>query len=246
MSTIPKVIHYCWFGGNELPRSAKRCIASWKKYMPQYEIKEWNETNFDIHCCKYVEEAYKNKKWAFVSDFARFRILYEEGGIYLDTDVEIIKPLHNIVEQGSFMGRQHNCFVNPGLIMAFTPKNELLGELLELYCTLNFVEEDGSLNLKTIVQYTTEMLEKYGLRITDEFQNVAGINIYPQEYFSPKDPVFKTINISENTYTIHHFDGTWLPIKNRVKCKIQSILGPQITGAFVDLKHFFKDKRDTK
>ena len=101
---IPKIIHYCWFGGNPLPELAIKCIESWKKYLPDYEIKEWNESNFDINCCAYVREAYEAKKWAFVSDYARFWILYQHGGLYFDTDVELIKSIDDLIVKGAFMG----------------------------------------------------------------------------------------------------------------------------------------------
>lgn len=107
---IPKVIHYCWFGGNPLPDSAKKCISSWRKYLPDYEIKEWNERNFDVKSIPYTREAYRLKKFAFVSDYARMWILYHYGGIYFDTDVEVIKPFNDIIQRGNFMGfeAQHN------------------------------------------------------------------------------------------------------------------------------------------
>ena len=118
---IPKIIHYCWFGGNPLPELAQKCIASWKKYCPDYEIKEWNETNFDLNCCDYVREAYEAKKWAFVSDYARFWILYHEGGVYFDTDVEVPKPIDTIVEKGSFMGCEKSNQWPLGLVWQQSP-----------------------------------------------------------------------------------------------------------------------------
>ena len=246
MSEIPKVIHYCWFGGNKLPKSAQKCMSSWKKYLPDYEIKEWNESNFDFNCCPYAKEAYDAKKWAFVSDFARFKILYEEGGVYFDTDVEIIKFLQGIIDKGAFMGRQDDYVVAPGLGVAASRGNHIIGELLDLYYTLHFKNEDGSLNLKTIVQYTTELLEKHGLDYCDGIQEVEGINIYPKDYFSPKDPIFKTLTITKNTYTIHHFDGTWLPRSLKMKKKIQYVLGNKITNFIVKLKSIFKRNKNAR
>lgn len=207
---IPKVIHYCWFGGNDLPELALRCIESWKKYCPDYEIKEWNESNFDVNCCDYVREAYESKKWAFVSDYARFKILYENGGLYFDTDVELIRPLDDIIARGGFMGIENEpSSVNPGLGLAVAPGLELYSDLLEAYHDRHFIREDGSLNLKTVVEYTTEILEKKGLKSQNEIQYVAGVYIYPKEYFCPMDYETGDLKVTEKTYSIHHFNASW-------------------------------------
>ena len=208
---IPKKIHYCWFGGNPLPELALRCIESWKKYCPDYEIIRWDESNFDVECCDYVKEAYEAKKWAFVSDYARFKILYEHGGLYFDTDVEIIQSLDDIVARGSFMGREndHRVLINPGLGLAASPRMEIYRELLESYHCRHFLEKDGSLNLKTVVDYTTEILVQHGLQNTEEVQNVAGIAIYPQDYFCPMNYDTGKITITPNTYSIHHYTASW-------------------------------------
>lgn len=214
---IPKVIHYCWFGGNPLPELAKKCIASWEKFCPDYEIKEWNESNFDIHCCAYVKEAYEEKKWAFVSDYARFWILYHEGGLYFDTDVEIIAPLDELVSRGSFMGceflvEQNNSvknMVNPGLGLAAAPGLGLYKEIIDFYNHHHFYYEDGSLNKTTVVEYTTEILKKHGLVLKNEIMQVEGMYIYPPEYFCPKNYVTGEIHITSNTKTIHHYSASW-------------------------------------
>lgn len=208
---IPKKIHYCWFGGNSLPELALKCIESWKKFCPDYEIIEWNENNFDINCCDYVKEAYAAKKWAFVSDYARFKILYEYGGLYFDTDVEMIKPFNDIVSNGGFMGRErgHDFMVAPGLGLGAEPHSKLIGEFLEAYHSRHFVLSDGSLNLKTVVDYTTELLKKYGLKTTNEIQKIEGITIYPQEYFCPMDYDTGELNISPETHSIHRYTASW-------------------------------------
>ena len=155
---IPKTIHYCWFGRNPLPSLAIKCIASWKKYLPDYEIKEWNEDNFDVNVVPYTREAYAAKKYAFVSDYARFKILYEEGGLYFDTDVEVIKPFDDIIARGAFMGCERDAgdrggaCVNPGLGLGANPNFGLYKEILDLYATLHFSYPEGSLNLKTVVR----------------------------------------------------------------------------------------------
>lgn len=208
---IPKKIHYCWFGGNPLPELAIKCIDSWKKYCPNYEIIEWNESNFDINCCDYVREAYQAKKWAFVSDYARFKILYENGGLYFDTDVEMMKSFDDVIEKGGFMGRESDTDVSvaPGLGLAAAPGLELYKELLETYHNLRFMNEDGTLNLNTVVDYTTKSLLKHGLKNTKEIQQIAGINIYPKEYFCPMSYDTGELTITTNTYSIHHYTASW-------------------------------------
>ena len=146
---IPKVVHYCWFGGNQLPDDAKKCIESWRKFFPEYEIKEWNECNFDVNCCDYVKEAYAAKKWAFVSDYARFWILYHEGGLYFDTDVEVIKDMSDIIAKGAFMGCEtdNKCApglglgANPGLGLGANPGLGLYKEILDYYEKIHFFIE---------------------------------------------------------------------------------------------------------
>lgn len=181
---IPAVIHYCWFGGNPLPKDAQMCIESWKKYLPSYEIKVWNESNFDVNCCPYVKEAYEAKKYAFVSDYARFFVLYQEGGLYFDTDVEIIKNMDHIVTSGNFMGFEKSLAtqqqgglntnmlgVNPGLGLGITPGLALVREILDFYeLKEHFSSDDG-----TVVDYTTNILRKHGLVNEHMLQKVADV-----------------------------------------------------------------------
>ena len=221
---IPKIIHYCWFGRNPLPESAIKCINSWKKYFPDYEIKEWNEDNFDVNSIPYTREAYEAKKYAFVSDYARFKILYENGGLYFDTDVEVIRPMDDIVAAGPFMGfeidpprvkhKAQEGFVAPGLGLGVNPGLGLYGELLEFYATQNFLNLDGTLNQTTIVRYTTNILIRHGLKPKDGIQTVAGINIYPAEYFNPLNDNTGVLKITENTRSIHWYTKTWEKKRN--------------------------------
>lgn len=212
---IPKVIHYCWFGGNPLPPLAEKCIASWKRFLPDYEIKEWNEQNFDVNIIPYTAEAFQAKKYAFVSDYARFWILYHYGGLYFDTDVEVIKPMGSIIAKGAFMGCEQDfkpgieLTVAPGLGLAVESKHEIYKAILEEYDSFHFLNEDGSNNDKTVVEYVTEILKKHGLRNSPGIQNVDGINVYPSEYFCPRDTVTKRMHITNNTYTIHHYMASW-------------------------------------
>ena len=212
---IPKIIHYCWFGGNPLPPLAEKCIASWKRFLPDYEIKEWNEQNFDVNIIPYTAEAYQAKKYAFVSDYARFWILYHYGGLYFDTDVEVIKPMGSIIAKGAFMGCEQDSkpgielTVAPGLGLAVESKHEIYKAILEEYDSFHFINEDGSNNDKTVVEYVTEILKKHGLRNSPGIQNINGINVYPSEYFCPRNTVTKRMHITNNTYTIHHYMASW-------------------------------------
>ena len=222
---IPKIIHYCWFGRGELPPLAKKCISSWRKYLPDYEIREWNENNFDVSEIDYIREAYAAKKYAFVSDYARFKILYEYGGIYFDVDVEVLKPLDDILKRGGFMGLEQdvttgmdetNC-VNPGLGLACAPGLGLYKELINLYSNLRFEIAPGVYNEKTVVQYMSETLLKRGLKIKSGIMEFEGLFIYPTEYFCPKSIVTGEINLTENSYTIHHYTASWFSLLKRVR-----------------------------
>ena len=233
---IPKVIHYCWFGRNPLPPLAVKCIESWKRFLPDYEIKEWNEDNFNVNIIPYTKEAYEAKKYAFVSDYARFWILYHYGGLYFDTDVEVIKPMDAIIEKGPFMGCENEgdnkrvtalavapnlgLGVNPGLGLGVDSGLGLYGELSQLYSTLHFINENGCFNLKTVVSYTTELLCFYGLKNSSEIQNVAGVWIYPKDFFCPKDYVSGKIELTVNSVAIHHYGESWQPWDHRLEMKI--------------------------
>ena len=207
---IPKVIHYCWFGGNPLPNDAIECIASWKKYFPGYEIKEWNESNFDLNCCDYVREAYEAKKWAFVSDYARFWILYYYGGLYFDTDVEVIKPFDDIIKRGAFIGCEQANKCAPGLGLGVNPGLGLFKEILDMYHGIHFKKENGDLNTNnTVVTYTTDIMLKHNWKPDGTIQEIDGVYIYPPEYFCPMDYITGKINITSNTYSIHHFTASW-------------------------------------
>lgn len=224
---IPKKIHYCWFGRNSLPASAKKCIKSWKKYFPDYEIIEWNEDNYDVNKIPYTAQAYDAKKYAFVSDYARFDILYREGGIYFDTDVEVIRPFDDILANGAFMGceidGQENdtqIQVNPGLGIAVAPGLGMYKDILDFYGTQMFLNSDGSFNTETVVKKTTKLLIERGLKNIKGIQRVADITIYPKEYFNPLNSNTGVLDKTENTHSIHWYAMTWLSPANRLKSKI--------------------------
>lgn len=214
---IPKVIHYCWFGGNPLPKSAQKCIASWRKYLPDYEIKEWNESNFDVNIIPYTAEAYKAKKYAFVSDYARFWILYKYGGLYFDTDVEVIKNMDDIIAKGPFMGLEKKqagatptqLGVAPGLGLGVNPGLGLYKELLDVYDDKHLFSAFGKIG-ETIVGITSKIMQKKGIkRQSDGFLHCGEITIYPEEYFCPKNYYTGELTITPNTCAIHHYTATW-------------------------------------
>jgi hypothetical protein len=208
--TIPKKIHYCWFGGKELPEPAKKCIMSWKKYFPDYEIIEWNESNYNINKITFAKEAYIAKKYAFVSDYARFDILYDYGGIYFDTDVEVIKPFGYILKNNAFMGFESIGDVNSGLGMGSIAGNEIFQKIIKYYNGRHFLKPDGSYNTRTVVSIASDIMTMYGLKRENRVQNIDGITIYPIEYFCPMSFETGKIEITNNTVSIHHFDGSWV------------------------------------
>jgi len=215
---IPKIIHYCWFGKKSLPKSALKCIESWKFYFPDYEIKEWNEDNFDIYIIPYTTEAYNAKKYAFVSDFARFWILHKEGGLYFDTDVEVVRDMSQIVSEGSFMGFELNPInslnrpmrVNPGLGLGVISGHHFYKEMIDLYSSMHWVSyKEADRALPTVVDYTTSMLIERGLINTNNRQTIDGIHIYLEDFFCPISIVDGKLRITDNTFTIHWFDQSW-------------------------------------
>lgn len=223
---IPKTIHYCWFGGKPLSEKAKKCIESWKKYCPDYQIIEWNESNFDVNKNRYCREAYMAKKWAFVSDYARFWILYNYGGLYFDVDVEIIKNIDDIVMKGAFMGAERSfpINVNPGLGLAAKKGMSVYREILNLYEEVKFINDDNDYNMTTVVQYVTGILRERGLKDVAEIQKVQDIYIYPVEYFCPKDIETGKLKITNNTYSIHHYDASWYSNKQIILHKTKIML----------------------
>lgn len=244
---IPKIIHYCWFGRNPLPKSAIKCIDSWKRFFPGYEIKEWNEDNFDVNMIPYTAEAYRARKYAFVSDYARFWILYHYGGIYFDTDVEAIRTMDDILAKGAFMGCEKDSdgksypTVAPGLGMAVEPLNPLIKSMLAVY-EESFFENDKNDHpkqdqgfYKTVVDYATDLLKQYGLQPTTGIQSVAGFLIYPKEYFNPLSHI-NQLEVTENTRSIHHYAATWVPKRYQLIRKIVIFLGPDIYRFYLKLR----------
>lgn len=213
---IPKKIHYCWFGGNPLPDDVRKYIATWKEYCPDYEIIEWNEQNFDINCNDYVREAYEAKKWAFVTDYVRLYALYHHGGIYMDTDVEVVKSLNDLLVYDAVSGYESKTSIPTGTIAACRD-NEWIGMLLADYDNRHFIQEDGSLDMTTNVKVITRLtVDKYGLSL-DGTTTKFGKNmiLLPFEYLCAKSYRTGEVIKTSNTYTIHHFSGSWVPQEER-------------------------------
>ena len=209
MREIPRIIHYCWFGGAEPPEEVKRCIKSWEQHCPGYQIIRWDEANYDYTKYTFAKEAYEQKKWAFVSDVARLDVVYQYGGIYLDTDVELVKPIDFLLEEQAFMGIEKGRFVATGLGFGAQAGHKLIAENLDAYSQMKFIMNDGNLNLIPCPRVTTTILEQYGFKRKDEMQIIEGIKIFPSEYFCPMLLSDGSAEITNKTISIHHYAGTW-------------------------------------
>ncbi len=212
MSKIPKTIHYCWFGGKEKNEIIKKCIESWKKLCPDYKIVEWNETNFDVNINSYVKEAYESQKWAFVSDYARLWIIYNYGGIYLDTDVELLNKIDNLLEYDAFFSCENQKYVNTGLGFGAKKYNEIVKKIMDDYEYIHFFKKNGEFDLTPCPVRNTKIIKKY-LDANNEFSKVIiknSIIILPKEFFCPLDYETGKIHKTENTVAIHWYGESWL------------------------------------
>lgn len=240
---MKKIIHYCWFGKSKKPDIVLRCIKSWQEKCPEYEIMEWNEGNFDVSICQYVQEAYKLKKWAFVSDFCRYFVLFKFGGIYLDTDVEIIRKLDSLPE--TFVGFESEKEIASGLIRAAKKNDEICRLMLENYYNDKFIYKDGKLNLTTVCKRETNIFLSKGLKQNNQLQIIGETVIYPKEYFCPKDFLSGKVDITNSTYTIHHYASSWYSDKEKYAFNIQRVcvkllgrnIGLVIGAALATLKY---------
>ena len=226
---IPKVIHYCWFGGNKHTSEMQKCIKSWKKYCPDYEIIEWNESNFDVTSHPFVKAAYDAKAWAFVSDYARLKIIYEYGGIYLDTDVELLQNLDFLLYNEGYIGVQaHAMLCNTGLGFGAEKHNVVIKKMLEKYDSVAFdINKKNELSCPFL---NTEIVQELGYKKIDSIQILNHIVVYPPKYFDPFPSGGKNVVLLCNeTISIHHYSASWGSKKNRVKRKIVKIIGPKLS-----------------
>ena len=207
---IPKIIHYCWFGRGKKSELITKCIESWKKYCPDFEIREWNEDNFDINSNTFVKEAYESKKWAFVTDYVRLYALYNYGGIYMDTDVELLTDIEKFLCHSSFSGFEDYKSI-PTAIMGSQKGNEWIGKLLSYYDDRHFIKENGELDTVTNVVIITDITtSEFNVRLDNTYQDLPGIlTLYPKDYFCPKDYETGNIELTQNTVCIHHFNASW-------------------------------------
>ena len=241
---IPKIIHYCWFGKNEMPLKEKECVAGWKKFYPDYEFKIWNEDNFDYNKCIYARQAYERGYYAFVSDYVRAKVLYEYGGIYLDTDVKIIKKLPNVPEKG-FLGFERRKFIGTA-VMAAEPESELIAELLDYYEQHEFVQQKGYIDSIANVSILTDICRRKGLIPDGRKQKIEGFEIFSRELFYPKKLNENTFETTGETCAIHMCSNSWMterekkrgnnkiwinvlrPVLIKIRCCLRKRLGDEM------------------
>lgn len=222
---IPKKIHYCWFGGNPKSKLAEKCIQSWKDFCPDYEIIEWNESNYDLSAAPlYVRQAYEAKKWAFVTDYVRLQVVYEQGGIYMDVDVELEKPLDLLLSHSAYFGFENGTYINTGEGFGAEQGTPILLEMMEDYAKISFLLEDGSYDLMPCPQRNTAVFLRHGLNQDDSMQVLPGdILILPTIYLCPIDSVMKIRTNSPKTISTHWYDASWRP--DRTWAKWESRIG---------------------
>lgn len=238
---IPKIIHYCWFGRGEKPVLAQMCIESWNKYLPDYEIKEWNEDNFDITQNQYVYEAYENRKFAFVTDYVRLYAIFTEGGIYMDTDVEVMGGFDKFLHHHAFSGFETDGNVPTGM-MAAEKGSIWAKDLLDQYQNRIFVQPDGSFDMTTNTTVITNYMLEKGLVLNNQYQEIPQLcTMYPADFFCPKDHRTGKIRCTKNTVCIHHFAGSWLEhsfwndLRHKSKICFVRILGEKTASFLADV-----------
>lgn len=219
---IPKKLHYCWFGGNEMSPEIKQCIKSWQIYLPDYEICRWDETNYDINKVPYIKQAYEEKKWAFVTDYVRLDICYTYGGIYLDTDVEVVKNFDDLLGDKAFVGveydKKNNTYlINTGLVLGMEKDFELGKILRDDYINKEFRDVNGKLNMTPCPVIQTKKMKKMGYNGNNSKQIISNLIIYPQEFFCPLDQYTGELNITNNTYSVHHYHSSWISEVDKVR-----------------------------
>ena len=212
-----RVIHYCWFGPKPIPKLAKKCIDSWKKYMPDYEIKLWSEENVDLEECAFIKEAYENKKWAFVADYVRTKVLYEQGGIYMDTDMELTKSLEPLMTEDFIIGVEDSGYIAAGLIVVKNKKNKYIKKLLDFYQGKSFNEIEDLFEISIPKVLTNVFKDDVDLSDTSKIIKInKELAIYPRDYFYPLSYDRKNNIFTENTYGIHYYDASWISLTSKI------------------------------
>lgn len=212
---IPKTIHYCWFGGKEIPDFLKGCMESWHKHCPDYEVVRWDEDTFDINKYEYTRQAAEHGRWGFVTDVARLDILYQHGGIYMDTDVKLLKPLDHLLYQKGFVGVERWGNINSGGGIGAVPHHPMIQEMLDYRLKFPFVMNDGSLNVETNGLYETTPFIRHGMRIDNTLQIINGMTVYPAGVFHPYDYMSCEEKLEDNTVSVHYFYGGWMEEDDR-------------------------------
>lgn len=244
MDSIPRIIHYCWFGERPHPQSVVRCMDSWRKVLPDYRIVEWNETNVDLNANAYVREAYAAGKYAFVSDFVRLSVLHALGGIYMDTDVEVLKGFDPFLRHQAFSGFEDEVHI-PTAVMGCQAGNEWIRLLLEEYDHLHFTRPDGTYDLTTnVVRITETTRSRYGISMDNTPQEIPGVlTLYPSDYFCPKSYATGIITRTVNTHAIHHFGGTWRSDEHRARkasqARVNRLFGVRIGGWLMAVRQVY-------
>ena len=232
--SIPKIIHYCWLSGSAYPAIVEQCIASWRRTMPDYDVRLWDSARSPITANDYVRQAYAVGKYAFVSDYVRLYALYHEGGIYFDSDVEALRSFDDLLGEPAFLGFERCGRVGPWLI-ASEPGNPVIRELLDEYEHRMFCDAQGKLDLTVNTIPTTKLLIEKGLQPEDRIQRLDGITVYPERTFCPKDPWTDEVTITPDTYAIHHFTGSWNDLADKDMPFIRSI--PEKVKTFARTYH---------
>lgn len=232
---IPKVIHYCWFGNNPLPYEVKECIKSWKKFCPNYIIKQWNENNFDVNQHPFIAKAYKEKAWAFVSDYARLKIIYDEGGIYLDTDVELLKSLNDLLSNKCYVGiQQQNDVIATGLGFGAEKHNKVVYEMLKQYDSITYDQKkQNEIACPWLNTYAIKQFGDYNPEVVNFFSDVT---IYPPKYFDPLAPGNLKNLKCKDTYSIHHYSASWMKKSVVIRRKLIRIIGEEFIYKIKNLK----------
>ena len=237
---IPKIIHYCWFGRGEMPALEKRCIFSWREKLSGYEIKEWNEDNFDVESHIFTKEAYTLRKFAFVADYVRLWALANEGGIYMDTDVEVLEPLDDFLLHSAFVGMESSVLISTGIIGS-EKGGSWVRKLFGLYAQRRFLKADGMPDLTPNTKVITDSMVAEGFVLNNEIQDFKGeVVVYPQDWFSPKNFLTGVVSLTSNSRTIHHNAGSWSSPLVKVKKKILRPIRRFFPNAFTTAKNFYQ------
>ena len=217
---IPKIIHYCWFGRGEKPELAKKCIASWRELCPDFEIREWNEDNCDYFAVPFMAEAYAAGKYAFAADVMRLLVLEQYGGVYFDTDVEVVRDISPLMNDEGFIGFENDMYVNSGQVIASVPHHPVVQAMIEEYKKMHFTNKDGTMNAVGCPRLNTDVMERFGLVRNGQEQIAAGFHVYPADFFNPVDSTTGKLTKTENTYSIHWYSMSWLPWYKQIKARI--------------------------